>query len=326
MLKWAPLKSSFTPKKYKATIILILLVVLVFTIFPLLNKKELYQAQKILNSLSIEERKQIEWLFRNLFVQNELGYTLFGDKPMSICWPNTLSPRFSNSNCTFKLYVEGTIPLYKALDVWKKIKQEIQTDNYSLIICEENQYPSFTILINKHAFVEQFNRNIDLFRRYYTKDITADAIIASLQQKNDKSILADRLFRNDILLGIMLGFGRHSAELFQRRLDLSSEDAEPPFLQHKIPSKGFCSIAEELQYLTQHLQTQSKTCEWYTNTFPLLLRVTTVAFAFDPDDPEAQLLISKYKILHTKLTKIFDRSDWLEVVVTQLMSNQRVNA
>jgi hypothetical protein len=298
-----------------------LLLYLCLVLSPLQAEEKTSPASIILNSLSREEKQQIKTFFHNIIARHELGYTLFGDKPMSICWPDTLSPRFSKLDCTFKLYLDGTVPLFKALTVWKKIKQKVQGNNYSLIVCEENKYPSFTILINKKAFSEQFDKNKDLFKKYYSKGITADTIITNLEsQHHYSSIFKEPLFCNDVLLGIMLGFGRHSAELFQRRADLMSENVNPPFLHKiKLPSEGFFLVEDELQNITRRFQAKPKQFEWYTHAFPLFLRVTTVTFAFDPDDLEASRLIKKYKDQHAKLTDIFDRNNWLEVVLNKLL-------
>jgi hypothetical protein len=305
--------------------ILFLIFFLCLKHFPLQAGTDVPPATAILSSLSCAEQQRIRLFFYNIFARHELGYTLFGDKPMSICWPDTLSPRFSKLDFTFKLYIDGTIPLSKALAAWNKIKNNTEKSNYSLIVCEENKYPSFTILINKKTFSEQFNKNKDLFKKYYKKNITADVIISNLENKQSyHSIFQEPLFRNDLLLGIMLGFGKHSAELFQRRVELMSEDIPPPFLQNKkIPSKGFLSIEEELRDIARRMQAQPKTFEWYTHTFPLFLRITTVTFAFDPDDPEAQALINKYKATHAQLTEIFDRGEWLDLVLEKLYSSEQ---
>jgi|GEM_PF-1841082 len=281
------------------------------------HSKNRQQITTLTQELSAKERKELTIFFHDLFAQNELGYSLFGDKPMSFCWPNTLSPRFSEKDYTFKVYVEGTVPLFKPLATWKNITQRLKIKNYLLIIEEQNKFPGFTVLINKKAFEATFNKNQDLFRRAYSEEITAKKIIDRLE--NDQDIWKEPLFQNDMLLGIMLGFGKHSAELFQRRCALECGIFNPPFLlQPTIPNSGFLSLDEELKYLRDHLQIYSKKNEWYTNTCPCLLRVTTVPFAHDPDDSEAQALIKKYKKLHEKLVAIFDQDDWLETVITKL--------
>lgn len=276
------------------------------------------KSSKFIDHLSTEECKELGIFFHNLFATEDFGYTLFGDKPMSFCLPNTYPPRFSKRKLyRYILYLDGTVPLVKGLAAWNKLKSIGISSNYSLIIYEEQKYPMFAVLINKNAFLEVLNKNIDIIHRIYGPLTTAASFLRDLEEKK---INPDDLFKHPVLLGIMLGYGRHSSELFDRRWYLSSDEVDPPYLQNqKKPSQGFTSAVEELNYITERLQTESKTFEWYTNTFPLFLRVTTVAFAFDPDDPEAQSLIKKYKALHAQLTDIFDRQDWLEIVLDKLL-------
>jgi hypothetical protein len=268
--------------------------------------------------LSAKERRELTPFFHNLFAQEELSYTLFGDKPMSFCFPNTYPPVFSKRNYLFKLYIEGTIPFFHGLETWKKLRESSQNNEYSLILYEEKKYPTFAILINKQAFIKEVDKNIDAFKSVYGKAIDASWVLNKIEEK---MIDQDELFNQHLLLGIMLGYGRHSAELFQRRWNLIYGEFRPPLSQKpKDVNKGFTSANGELQYLTEVLQSKPKKFEWYINTFPLFLRVTTVAFAFDPDDPEAQTLIRKYKELHGKLISIFDRDDWLDVVLAKLLA------
>lgn len=301
-----------SPKKRRRTQFFLLIVFISAVLFaPLLIHKR-YSTYKIINSLSLEEKQELKAFFYDLFARNELGYTLFGDKPMSFCWPATLSPRFSQKTYTFKLYVEGTRPLFRGLKAWEKVIPK-GGNNYSLIICKDNQYPSFTILINKVYFEKEFNKNIDLFRKFYGNDITAALILRDLEKKTDcNEIFKSTLFKNNILLGIMLGYGRHNGELFQRREELIENEINPPFLTYKTPSERFSSIEKEIEYLWEHLQPVNKTHEY-------LLRVVDVGFAGDPDDAETHLLVEKYEALHKKLIAIFDREDWLEIVLRKLL-------
>ena len=113
----------------------------------------------------------------------------------------------------------------------------------------------------------------------------------------------------------MLGFGRHNAELFQRREELT----DPKLSLFPIsPNKGFSSAEEEVEYLWQHLKGTR-------NTHDCLLRVTGVGFAGDPDDPETSVLVQKYDTLHKELISIFDRDDWLEIVLAKLLSGNYTN-
>jgi hypothetical protein len=302
-------KFSFNKKQRKTfKFLLIALTTISLAIYLFITEINLSSQPK--NALSFKEKDDLKLFFHDLFADNELGYTLFGDKPMSFCMPTARAPYFSKKDCAFWIYREGTLPLFRGLIAWKKVSSRLKKENYSFIICEESQYANFVILINKKAFTEQFAANIDLFQKYYGKRARIDHILNDLESKKNYSELSTTpLFHNDVLLGIMLGFGRHNAELFQRREELT----EPKFsLTFISPNKGFSSTEEEVQYLWQHLQLTRNTHDW-------LLRVTGVGFAGDPDDQETHILVKKYDALHKELTAVFDRQDWLEVILDKLL-------
>jgi hypothetical protein len=260
-------------------------------------------------SLSAKDKKDLCLFFHDLFATNELGYTLFGDKPMSFCIPNAFAPKFSNKDFVFRFCLEDARPLFKGLAVWKKISSTIDSKNYSLLICEEKLFPSFVILINKQTFKKEFFRNLDLFEKYYGENITATEILNSIERKKSiEEINREPLFYNHILLGIMLGFGRHNAELFHRREELMESKI---LFTYQAPNANFPSVQEEIEYLWQHLQTTNNTNEW-------LLPVVGVSFAGDPDNAETHMLIKKYEVLHVQLMTIFNHENWLEVILSKL--------
>lgn len=303
-------KFSFVVMQMRTFKICLFFFLIAFTacsFYLFISKKSLFQIQY---NLSTQEKNDLRLFFQDLFVDNELGYTLFGDKPMSFCFPVTHAPYFSKKDCRIWIYHEGTLPLFRGLAVWKKICSKIKKENYLFIICEEKQYPNFVILINKKAFAKTFRKNIDLFKKYYGEKVTITELLNNLENnKNYNEISQTPLFYNDILLGIMLGYGRHNAELFQRRKELTESQFS---LLPISPSKEFPSIEEEVKYLWEHLQVTRNTHDW-------LLRVIGVGFAADPDDLETQMLIKKYDLLHKELISIFDRQDWLEVILNKLI-------
>lgn len=263
-----------------------------------------------LNWLTLKEQEDLKLFFHNLFAESELGYTLFGEKPMSFCALNTFCPNFSHRDFTYKIYDEDAKPLFKGFSIWQKLSQGIKPNNYLLIILAEKHYPHFAILVNKRTFEKEFLKNIDLFQKYYGKNVTAEHILSNLEsKKNYKEIIKTPLFHNDVLLGVMLGFGRHNAELFQRREELTKPKFSLTFFSL---SRVFSSNEEEVQYLWQHLQLTR-------NSPDFLLKVTGVGFVGDLDDPETHTLVKKYESLHNELIFIFDRHDWLEVILGKLL-------
>ncbi|NGX47444.1 MAG: hypothetical protein K1000chlam3_00818 [Chlamydiae bacterium] len=259
-----------------------------------------------LDSLSQEEQQELKGLFHYLFAENELGYTLLGDKPVSFCFLPTGLPHIATRDHVFKIYQRGKRSFRKGVAVWKKLKIRNFYENYFLIIDEENQIPVFALLINKRSFIEEFNKNIDVFKENYGPDITAESFFKDLIK-----IPFSEFFHQHLLLGILLGYGRHNAALFQRREELFSPSFRIPFLLDQKPSAGFSSIEEEIKYLNEHLRPS-------TRKNPYLLLVNCVRFAVDPTCPDTQILKNEYAFTHKKLTMIFKNDNWLDVLLTQM--------
>jgi len=149
---------SFPKKRRRARkIFLLFLIIISFTIcfFYLLKIKRNFSSLPTYG-LSCKEKSDLRLFFHDLFADNELGYTLFGDKPMSLGIPNVFPPRFSKKDFSFIVYLEDACPLFSGLAAWKKICSKIKKESYLLIICEEKLSPNFVILINKKAFAKKF--------------------------------------------------------------------------------------------------------------------------------------------------------------------------
>lgn len=257
-----------------------------------------------------EEQNLLKLFFYDLFATNELGYTLFGDKPMSFCFPLSSYVGFSTRDNIFKIYRAGHLPIYHAWKVWDKLKKLPKNENFVLIAHEKCGIPATIFFINKSRFVSVFNDNIDLFRGVYGETITAYSFLKDLE---DKRILPEELFQHHILLGILLGYGRHNAELFQRREVLWGRLTQVPFLDRPKPEIGFAAIEEELAYLNKHLQP-------IDSRNSSLMLVSPICFVADFQDEETWVLKKKYEALHKELTALICRDDWLYWVLTKLGS------
>ena len=80
---------------------------LLFCAYPIESKNVL---SELPDTLTWQEQNDLKLLFHELFAENELGYTLLGDKPMSFCFPSTSVISFSTKDHIFKIYKRGTLP------------------------------------------------------------------------------------------------------------------------------------------------------------------------------------------------------------------------
>lgn len=271
------------------------------------SKDIVWQVQE---RLSWEEQDELKLLFRNLFAENELGYTLFGDKPMSFCFPPTALITISTQENVFKVYAKGAHPLFNALKAWDKIKELTENENYIFITHEKNGFPESVFLINKSRFCCVVNENIDVFRKVYGSKVTAESFLKDLQ---DKKIGLKEFLQQHLLIGILLGYGRHNAELFQRREVLLMGKNQIPFSIIQKPAKPFSTTDEELEFLDNLLQP-------ICTKNSLLLLVKPVNFVADPRFPETRLLQTRYESLHKELTALFLCENWFQLILEKLCS------
>lgn len=122
--------------------------------------------------------------------------------------------------------------------------------------------------------------------------------------------MGDILHRNEGLLGILLGFGKHNAMLFQRREDLLE----------KLEEKKICGlynlepIQNELQQINSKLQTLRE------HDFYIISSLNRVCFVADHKQQESKRIKEKYDELNVKINEIYSREDWFKQTLLQLIS------
>jgi hypothetical protein len=154
------------------------------------------------------------------------------------------------------------------------------------------------------------NENIDVLKKTYGCKATAESFLTDL---TNKKIELEELLQQHLLLGILLGYGRHNAELFQRREDLLEGKRQIPFSISQQPSKTFSSAQKELESLDQKL------LPIYRRNTHLLL-VKPVNFVADQQSPKTRLLVRHYELLHKELTALFLSEDWFPLILEKIGS------
>lgn len=258
--------------------------------------------------LTLQEEEDLKVFFHYLFAENELGYTLFDDKPVSFCFLPTGAPAISVKDRTFKIYKKGSLPLLSGVKAWNKIKSFKGNSNYIFLITEKNGLPELAFLINKEAFAHTFNENVDLFKHAYGQKVTAESF---LERFENNEINVKELLQSHWQLGVLLGYGRHNSMLFQRRETLLEGRKEIPWNPQANPSLEFDSLEAELLFLDQHLQPV-----FIGNRF--LQQVVPVNFSGDLDSLETFLLQTHYKTVHRELSLLFSDANWFQMILERL--------
>ena len=175
-----------------------------------------------------------------------LGYTLFADKPVSIASQFTITP-IQN---TRKGKCGGVY--WNWWKTWEKYEQYFPITNYILIkeSYTIHHHTSEIVLINKKAFLDKVNQHIDIFKNFLGNTLTPEGLLNQVE-KEGKFMSAIKA--NITLLGILLGYGMHNSQIFDRRHQLrqfiSMETLPNLPMRQSLPSEDFSSIQEEYNYL-----------------------------------------------------------------------------
>lgn len=254
-----------------------------------------------LDQIVEEDRIILETFFRDLLFSNGFAFTLFGDKPISINeYDIDKSKLFSNSSVGY--------------ETWNKYSSLLPNSNYLFVFHENKISCLFEItLINKSAVQKVVIQNKDKFLDFFGPEVSSDKLISLIIDNG--SLWNTPLKDRDDLIGILLGYGRKNAELFQKRSELGLRKAGIKKSRTK-PSPGYRSVKEELKAITRTLRPfdQSERSALFLMRLP--------GFVADSYSDETIDLKRKYTEQRKQITEVFSKGRVLEIVLEQLCSSK----
>ncbi len=278
--------------------------------------------ERILKTLPEEDKTALEVFFYSLS-EASFPYVLFGNKPMAIC-SFSETPSFQDllgvyqikdlMDFFFSSMNIRNLRIQRGWNIWKKYEHLFPSSNYVLL---ENRFHNWTtiILINKYHFLKVIEENIEDFKKVLGNQATPQEILK--QCLKGDAVFKDILNHHDGLLGIVLGYGKHNAQLFFRRAQIEGvRDFEKFSLAKNIivPSEGFQTLDEEYNYVCKKLTFFDKGDIPDFN--PLCL--TLPGFMADQDAPETHRLKHEYMKQYKNIIKKYQEGDYLEVTIRQL--------
>jgi hypothetical protein len=249
------------------------------------------------------ERAELESFFRLLLKKSEFGYTLFGDKPLSF-FSYCIKPPPG-----FLIFTSFTDPkIEKHYLTYQKYKDKLSTKSYIILdqICISNKFPtseSFRdiLIINKQAFSKSVHTYLPLFKERLGENASADNLLLDIEL--GKNVLFDVLKEDELLWGILLGYGAHNAEIYARREAIKDGGS-------LFPTHNYSNLGEELDAIDDLLV--GFTHEYFIDLIPLPM------FLCDKNHVETQLLKSKYQKVQEHIHEVYNSPDFLNLVLQQL--------
>lgn len=239
--------------------------------------------EDVLKEMPSDHKQSLEYLFANIFLQQDGSYVIFGDKPVSTAasflvskWESVLRGHSSQ--------------LAKSWEIWQKYKDAFSIKNYLIIseIVASKKYGStlYIYVINKRKFIDIIYQNLSLFKMILSEDVLPEKILNDIE--TGKASFMSSFHNNPILFGILLGFGKHNSLLYQKSSSMRR------ILKNKIKLESFCD-------------------DYYP-----LMKVNRLQFLVDQHHPETILLQAKYKALHEKISQIYIEGDLLTITLLKL--------
>lgn len=278
------------------------------------QKINLLNVSSLMETIPFEDQKEIKILFRDLFYNQSLAYSLFSDKPMSFS-DRSLFKQSSISlirllsiegycQSVLEPYCEPSNLLNKRWEIWNKYESRFNLKKY-LFANKKIGKQVRIFLINKEAFLKVINENLDLFKQVIGNDLSAEKLLEEIAEENTN--VWDLLHNHEGLLGILLGFGRYNAMLFQEREKLLDK-LEIPIISDK-------SIQEKIQFFNHLLK------PLHQHDAYLVASINRVGFVADSDHPETTKLRNKYDELNRRLNALYAKEDWFEQTLLQLLTD-----
>ena len=273
-----------------------------FSSFLGINDPQKRKVGKIIEIIPKRDRGTLELFFQEIVYKEHFGFTLFGDKPVS------LTGYFDPLPMENYLQVHRNAILKNGWETWKKYRPIFPVNNYILIEEAENELNVIT-LINKGALVKTIHENLDLFQRILGNAITPEEFLKKLEEPN--ASLFALIHQHEGLYGIFLGYGKINAYLYHRRAELNIFNQQAVFSFSKsVPSKGFSSLDEEIHFLKEKI-------EGVENNSRLSL-VKLPQFVGIKNHPETIQLRKKYQNIRAQMMVRLSKENVLDLALQQL--------
>lgn len=275
------------------------------------------QAQRIVCSFSSYEKEVLSYFFRLLLEEESSGYTLYGEKPLSVQeffkdeLPLAINVRLIKKNSLLR---EG-------IRIWEN-SGLAQLDSQYVI--RASKLPSAdgwidVFFINKQSFLNTINKNLPLFQYVLGPKVTSQSL---LNQFLDPAQSLSSIFHEDrVLTGIILGYGMQNA-LHGSRLEYLHEhlNAKVSILENQknsgtinnSPSFGFSDIQEEADcFKNEMFITTDRGKE--LPRLPWFAAINT---------EETCKLLANYQATQKRIRNVLDSPNFLQQVLVQFFGYQ----
>lgn len=299
ILKWWKCKLF-----YAFLVPVFLLIIILYYSLASISKKSL--SSKI-SLIPQEDRWILEDFFQNLLLKEGGAYTLFGDKPI------TYDAYFKGSNdcvpsmLTSRRYWEQNKRCELGWKTWNKYRHLFPSHDFLLEAKKRDQWVEI-ILISKCQFIQTINENLNEFKSILGEKFVPAKFLSQYEKGDDA--LFHLLKKHHGLFGILLGFGKRNALMYQERDRILVDFYHFTLKTNPQPTVGFDTIADEINFFEST----------FVRSFNDVGRLTYIHlpyFMVDPKSTETRAIREKYLRQRKHIQDIYSHGDFLEITLAK---------
>lgn len=200
--------------KRKIFPLLFFLAVLLFSLLLILFEHTQKTIKSRLLAIPLQEREYIENFYRFGFFVSSFGYTVFGDKPMSIETVDLSAGSKSVEGIDYMAleHILNRYRLKEGWEAWQKFEHLFPMKDYSVIHYPSPKLPGKFIeiaIINHKSFLSHVASFLDDFQSVLKNSYSPEEILQEYLKAKGSVFSAIR--NHDGLFGTLLGYGRDNA-------------------------------------------------------------------------------------------------------------------
>lgn len=165
------------------------------------------------DKLTPQQYQKLELCLKFLLDETEMGYVLFGNKPVYFGGYDDILDHYHNicsRNTKDFFFTRFFAELFEKLDLLMDIENDyiIQVQHKNSVQKAKDDF-NYVIIVNKKAFLETVSRNLLLFQYILGPKVTAEGLLKKIVDSNETIFSA---LNNDVtLVGIVLGYGGYNS-------------------------------------------------------------------------------------------------------------------
>lgn len=249
------------------------------------------------------ESVSLEEFFRSMIENSEAGYVLYEKKPVCIVGFSEKDSFYGESK-----HHRQNVSLKQGVKYLNKIKSLLNNDNLIIHIYDhpDREYGNWVhiLFINRNLFLKTVQDNLSLFQYVLGFEVTPQKLLDKLidPKENFHSVLK----KNEVLIGIILGFGTQNSlrggrvENLQNKMT-AAED--PPFLNPVFNHEDSFKLCKHFLIQTGSSNTKSYDLE------------PGFSFSCLKDDKETNILISELEETQTKIQNLLKSDQFFKIML-----------